>query len=157
MLSLFSPRVVTNIRNNRNGGIYNIRYTIFSITNVFVVCWCGRDEKVRFYDGGGVLWRWGDSFSNFWEPKMMSQAFLGPMPKLQLFQFFFSDSNNARCSRPSGVEYILQVKRWTYPSWWLIQQISRYSVVTSLETWVLVYFLVCEYSLDKSLLFNFTK
>ena len=82
---------------------------------VVVFCVCG---------GGGA------SFSNFWEPKMMSQAFLGPMPKLQLFQFFFSDSNNA--------PFWCRTLKLTLHDVSSNIQSVEYSVVTSLS-WVLVF------------------
>ena len=134
MLSLFSPQVVTNIRNNRNGGIYNIRYTIFSITNI------SSSVVKRERTKSSFLWWWwcsvcvcgggGASFSNFWEPKMMSQAFLGPMPKLQLFQFFFF-----RLKQRSFWCRTLKLTLHDVSS--NIQSVE-YSVVTSLS-WVLVF------------------
>ena len=92
MLSLFSPQVVTNIRNNRNGGIYNIRYTIFSITNISssVVKWERTKSSFLWWWWCSVcVWRWGSFFLQFLRAKNDVSGISGPNAKTTTFSIFF--------------------------------------------------------------------
>ena len=117
MLSLFSPQVVTNIRNNRNGGIYNIRYTIFSITNISSsVVKRERTKSSFLWWWWCSVWRWGSFFLQFLRAKNDVSGISGPNAKTTTFSIFFQTQTTL----------VLVQNIETYPSLCLIQHtISR--------------------------------